>query len=475
MFTDYKPSKGYDEYFSAAAEPRSALSPLLSSLGKLGIEEINRNHAAAGTLLKRLGATFRLNGSGERGGERILPFDPLPRLIRSGEWQRLELGLIQRLEAIDCFLGDVYGDQKILSDGVVPRADVESSQGWRPQMQGFKPPLGRWCHISGLDLIRDGQGTWRVLEDNLRCPSGVAYFLENRRVMKRMFPSLFASRTVQPIDDYPSHLLETLRQLAPWTDTPKVVLLTPGVFNSAYFEHSYLAQQMGIQLVEGRDLVCESNRVWMRSTSGLEPVDVIYRRIDDDFLDPAVFRPDSMLGVRGLMEAYRAGRVAIANAPGTGVADDKLIYAYLPEMIRYYLAEEPIIENVPTYLCSRPDDQAYVLAHLGELVVKSVAEAGGYGMLIGPHADQAEILSFADKIKADPRNFIAQPTLELSTVPSLSEGELYPCHVDLRPYVLRGRKVLGQPGGTHPRGAAPGFPGGELLPGRRLQGHLDRG
>jgi len=314
-------------------------------------------------------------------------------------------------------------------------------------MQGFKPPLGKWCHISGLDLVRDGAGTWRVLEDNLRCPSGVAYFLENRRVMKRMFPSLFAGRTVQPIDEYPSHLLETLRDLAPWTDTPKVVLLTPGVFNSAYFEHSYLAQQMGIQLVEGRDLVCYDQRVWMRSTAGLEPVDVIYRRIDDDFLDPAVFRSDSMLGVRGLMEVYAAGRVAIANAPGTGVADDKLIYAYVPEMIRYYLNQEPIIENVPTYLCSRPADQAYVLEHLGELVVKAVAEAGGYGMLIGPHASAVEISAFAEKIKANPRNYIAQPTLELSTVPSLSEGELYPCHVDLRPYVLRGKGAWVSPGG----------------------------
>ncbi len=447
MFTEYRPSRGYDEYFGADAEPRSALRPLLSSLGRLGIEEINRNHAAAGMLLKRLGATFRLNDSGERGGERILPFDPLPRLIRSGDWQRLERGLIQRLEAIDRFLADVYGEQKILADGVVPREDVESSQGWRPQMQGFQPPLGRWCHISGLDLIRDGNGTWRVLEDNLRCPSGVAYFLENRRVMKRMFPSLFTGPTVQPIDDYPSRLLQTLRDLAPWTETPKVVLLTPGVFNSAYFEHSYLAQQMGIQLVEGRDLTCEGGRLWMRSTAGLEPVDVIYRRIDDDFLDPAVFRPDSMLGVRGLMEVYAAGRVAIANAPGTGVADDKLIYAYVPEMIRYYLGEEPIIENVPTYICSRPNDRAYVLEHLGELVVKSVAEAGGYGMLIGPHADPAEIASFAAKIQADPRNFIAQPTLELSTVPSLSEGELYPCHVDLRPYVLRGRDAWVTPGG----------------------------
>ena len=447
MFTDYRPSKGYDEYFSSSEQPRQALQPLLGALGALGLDELNRNHAAAGILLKRLGATFRLNDSGSRGGERILPFDPLPRLIDQADWQRLEQGLIQRLEAIDLFLADVYGDQKILADGVIPREDLETSQGWRPQMRGFKPPLGRWCQISGLDLVRDGAGTWRVLEDNLRCPSGVAYFLENRRVMKRMFPSLFAGRTVQPIDDYPSRLLQTLRDLAPWTDRPRVVLLTPGVFNSAYFEHSYLAQQMGIALVEGRDLACQDGRVWMRSTSGLEPVDVIYRRIDDDFLDPAVFRPDSMLGVRGLMEVYAAGRVAIANAPGTGVADDKLIYAYLPEMVRYYLGEEAIIENVPTYLCSRADDQAYVLAHLSELVVKAVSEAGGYGMLIGPHASEAEILEFADKIRDNPRNFIAQPTLELSTVPSLSDGELYPCHVDLRPYVLRGKEAWVSPGG----------------------------
>ncbi|MEX1322589.1 MAG: circularly permuted type 2 ATP-grasp protein [Synechococcaceae cyanobacterium] len=447
MFTDYRPRCGYDEYFSAFDEPRSALRPLLSSLGQLGLEELNRNHAAAGNLLKRLGATFRLNDSDERGVERILPFDPLPRLISSGDWQRLERGLIQRLEAIDLFLADVYGEQRILDDGVVAREDVVSSQGWRPQLLGFKPPLGKWCHISGLDLVRDGQGTWRVLEDNLRCPSGVAYFLENRRVMKRMFPSLFSGRTVQPIDDYPSHLLQTLRELAPWTETPNVVLLTPGVYNSAYFEHSYLAQQMGIQLVEGRDLVVQDERVWLRSTSGLELVDVIYRRIDDDFLDPAVFRSDSILGVRGLMDAYRAGRVAIANAPGTGVADDKLIYAYVPEMIRYYLNQEPIIENVPTYLCSRPDDQAYVLAHLKDLVVKAVAEAGGYGMLIGPHAGPEEIAEFAEKIRARPRNYIAQPTLELSTVPSLSDGELFPCHVDLRPYVLRGKGSWVSPGG----------------------------
>ena len=409
--------------------------------------ELQHNHACASNLLRRLGATFRINGSGAHADERILPFDPLPRLIHKREWVILEEGLLQRLDAIDHFFADIYGPQNILNDNIIPREDVESSQGWRPEMQGISLPLGRWCHISGMDLIRDGDGNWRVLEDNLRCPSGVAYFLENRRVMKRLFPSLFEGRQIQAIDDYPSHLLQTLQDLAPWSETPRVALLTPGVFNSAYFEHSYLAQQMGITLVEGRDLICENEHVWMRSTAGLQRIDVIYRRIDDDFLDPKVFRRDSVLGVPGLMDAMRKGNVAIANAPGTGVADDKLIYAYVPEMIRYYLDQEPIIDNVPTYLCSKPNDLTYVLEHLNSLVVKSVAEAGGYGMLIGPHASTSEIEAFAEKIKAHPRNFIAQPTLQLSTVPSLSEGELYPCHVDLRPYVLRGKKNWVSPGG----------------------------
>ena len=448
MFTDYKPTVGFDEYFCGeTATPRADLAPLLASLGQMGLPELNRSHASASQLLRRLGATFRLNDSGLKGSERILPFDPLPRLIGRSDWTTLERGLLQRLEAIDCFLADIYGPQQILNDGVIPREDVESSSGWRPQMQGISLPLNRWCHISGLDLIRDGKGTWRVLEDNLRCPSGVAYFLENRRVMKRLFSGLFEGRAVQPIDDYPSHLLRTLQDLAPWSDTPRVAILTPGVFNSAYFEHSYLAQEMGIHLVEGRDLVCEGGRVWMRSTNGLEPVDVIYRRIDDDFLDPTVFRKDSMLGVPGLIDVLRQGRVAIANAPGTGIADDKLIYAHVPAMIRYYLDEEPIIENVPTYLCARPDDQRYVLEHLEQLVVKSVAEAGGYGMLIGPQASRSELADFDTKIRANPRNFIAQPTLQLSTVPSLSDGELYPCHVDLRPYVLRGASSWVSPGG----------------------------
>ncbi len=448
MFTDYKPTVGFDEYFCGEkAAPRADLAPLLASLGQMGLPELNRSHASASQLLRRLGATFRLNDSGLKGSERILPFDPLPRLIGRSDWITLERGLLQRLEAIDCFLADIYGPQQILNDGVIPREDVESSSGWRPQMQGISLPLNRWCHISGLDLIRDGKGTWRVLEDNLRCPSGVAYFLENRRVMKRLFSGLFEGRAVQPIDDYPSHLLRTLQDLAPWSDTPRVAILTPGVFNSAYFEHSYLAQEMGIHLVEGRDLVCEGGRVWMRSTNGLEPVDVIYRRIDDDFLDPTVFRKDSMLGVPGLIDVLRQGRVAIANAPGTGIADDKLIYAHVPAMIRYYLDEEPIIENVPTYLCARPDDRRYVLEHLEQLVVKSVAEAGGYGMLIGPQASRSELADFDTKIRANPRNFIAQPTLQLSTVPSLSDGELYPCHVDLRPYVLRGASSWVSPGG----------------------------
>jgi len=447
MFESYAPNGGFDEYMSPTHTPRQAMGNLMDQLGALGLPQLNRNHQAAEKLLKRLGATFRLNSGSEGASERILPFDPLPRLIDHDDWQVLEAGLIQRLEAIDLFLADVYGPQLILKDGVIPADDVFSSHGWRPEMVGVLPPLGRWCQISGLDLIRDGEGTWRVLEDNLRCPSGVAYFLENRRVMKQLFGGLFSSQRVTPIDDYASQLLQTLQDMAPWSGSPRVVLLTPGVHNSAYFEHSYLARLMGIQLVEGQDLVCSDGKVWMRSTTGLERVDVIYRRIDDDFLDPECFRADSMLGVRGLMECYRQGSIAIANAPGTGVADDKLIYAYVPEMIRYYLQQEPIIENVTTYLCSRPNDLTYVLEHLPSLVVKAVSEAGGYGMLIGPHASAQECAEFRKRIKADPRNYIAQPTLQLSTVPSLSNGELYPCHVDLRPYILRGRQSWVTPGG----------------------------
>ena len=429
---------GFDEYFDARYQPRAGLAPLIEALGTMPLAQLRERHALASQLLLRQGATFRLNSSSAEVGERILPFDPLPRLILASEWDGLERGLSQRLEAIDCCLSDLYGDQKILRDGVIPREAVESSQGWRPQMLGVRPPRDRWCHISGLDLVRDGEGTWRVLEDNLRCPSGVSYHLENRRVMKCILPGLFSSVRVRSIEGYPSQLLAALRSLAPWTSDPKVVLLTPGVYNSAYFEHSILATRMGIELVEGRDLICEGNRVWMRTTRGLEVVDVIYRRIDDDFLDPAVFRSDSMLGVRGLMEVYHQGRVAIANAPGTGVADDKLLYTYVPEMIRYYLGEDPILANVPTFRCGIAKEREHVLANLDQLVVKAVSEAGGYGMLIGTQSTAAQRQEFAERIVSQPRNYIAQPTLALSTVPSLLDDEVAACHVDLRPYIVRG-------------------------------------
>ena len=387
MFSDYKPSNSFDEYFINNLNSRPEIfSPLLTSLDRMGLEELNRNHEAAKKLLLRHGATFRLNDSGEKGTERILPFDPLPRIVSKKDWIVLEKGLIQRLEAIDLFLNDIYGPQLILKDGIIPRSLIESSDGWRPQMLNTNLPLGRWCHVSGLDLIRDQNGEWLVLEDNLRCPSGVAYFLENRLVMKRIFPNLFSGKIVKPIDEYPSYLLRTLRELATWTDTPKIVLLTPGIFNSAYFEHSYLAQEMGIQLVQGHDLICNDNYVYLKTTSGLERVDVIYRRIDDDFLDPKNFRPDSMLGVSGLLEAAKINRVAIANAPGTGIADDKMIYSFVPKIIKYYLSEEPIINNVKTYLCHSDKERDFVLRNLSRLVVKSVSEAGGYGILIGPHA-----------------------------------------------------------------------------------------
>ena len=448
MFSNYIPIDSFDEYFDNRLNTASEiLAPFLSSLDSMGIDELNRNHTAAKKLLLRHGATFRLNNTGEKGVERILPFDPLPRIISNRDWLILEKGLKQRLEAIDLFLSDIYDTQRIINDGIIPRELIESSEGWRPQMIGFKPPLDRWCHISGLDLIREKNGDWLVLEDNLRCPSGVAYFLENRRVMKRIFPNLFSGRIVKPIDDYPSYLLKTLQNLATWTDSPKIVLLTPGIFNSAYFEHSYLAQEMGIQLVQGHDLICKDNFVYLKTTAGLEKVDVIYRRIDDNYLDPNNFRKDSLLGVAGILDSAKRGNIAIANVPGTGVADDKLIYTFIPQIIKYYLDENPIIKNVETKICHYQKDREYVLKNINKLVIKSASEAGGYGMLIGPKATTNEINNFKLKIKNNPRNFIAQPTLELSTVPSICEGEIYPCHVDLRPYILRGKETWISPGG----------------------------
>jgi uncharacterized circularly permuted ATP-grasp superfamily protein len=387
--------------------------------------------------------------SDQQGVERIFPVDIIPRIIDATEWRSLETGLKQRIEALNCFLNDIYGEQRIIKDGIIPLDIVESASGFLKPCLGITPPAGVWCHITGTDLVRDQTGQWYVLEDNLRVPSGISYVLENRRVMKSTFPDMFQTIPIQPVDSYPSELLETLLNLAPANlPEPTVVVLTPGIHNSAYFEHSFLAQQMGVELVEGRDLVVADGYLQMRTTKGLQRVDVVYRRLDDDFLDPLVFRPDSFLGVPGLMEVYRQGRVALANAPGTGVADDKVIYAYVPDMIRYYLSAEPLLANVPTYLCWREGDRDYVLDHLAELVVKSANEAGGYGMLMGPSASVQERESFAERIRANPRNYIAQPVLNLSRVPTLIGDQVEGRHVDLRPYILhRGKEIYVHPGG----------------------------
>ncbi|MDX2228712.1 MAG: circularly permuted type 2 ATP-grasp protein [Leptolyngbyaceae cyanobacterium bins.349] len=446
-FSDYNPGDFYDELFVAQGQPRPDAMPLIDRITSLGMAEVLRRQQAAQIALFKLGVTFNVY-SDNQGTERILPFDIIPRIVSADDWEVLERGLKQRIHALNLFLADIYSDQKILADGVIPAEIVFSASGFLKPCMGLQPPEGIWCHVTGTDLVRDRNGRWYVLEDNLRCPSGVSYVLENRRVMKSTFPLVFDTMKIQPVEEYPSQLLETLLNLAPsHLIDPTVVVLTPGIYNSAYFEHSFLAQQMGAQLVEGRDLVVADGYLQMRTTKGLQRVDVIYRRIDDDFIDPTVFRPDSTLGIPGLMEVYRAGRVAIANALGTGVADDKVIYSYVPDMIRYYLDEDPILANVPTYLCWEPTQQAHVLANLDKLVVKSAGESGGYGMLIGPHASQAERDEFAAKIKAFPRNYIAQPTLCLSRVPALIDNNFEGCHVDLRPYILYGKQIFVNPGG----------------------------
>jgi uncharacterized circularly permuted ATP-grasp superfamily protein len=443
----YHPGNFYDELFSAPGEPRPEARLLVERIGTLPIEALLQRQHAAQNMLFRLGVTFNVY-SDNQGTERILPFDVIPRTVAYPEWQWLTAGLKQRIEALNRFIDDVYNDQAILRDGVIPREAVESAPGFLKPCLGLKPPAGVWCHITGTDLVRDKDGRWYVLEDNLRCPSGVSYVLENRRVMKSSFPSFFDALDIQPVDDYPSQLLEALLNLAPsQLSDPCVVLLTPGIYNSAYFEHSFLAQQMGIELVEGRDLVVADGYLQMRTTKGLRRVDVIYRRIDDEFLDPKTFREDSLLGVPGLMEVYGNGRVAIANAPGTGVADDKMIYAYVPQMIRYYLDEDQILPNVPTYFCEDPKQQDHVLHHLDELVVKATNASGGYGMLIGTQASPEERTLFAEKIKANPRGYIAQPTLCLSRVPTLINNQFEGCHVDLRPFILYGQEIYVNPGG----------------------------
>ncbi|MFQ3216830.1 circularly permuted type 2 ATP-grasp protein [Paraperlucidibaca sp.] len=437
----------YDEMHDAQGQVRSHYHLYNDWLSKHPGEELAQKRQEADLLFRRVGITFAVYGD-ESGAERLIPFDAIPRMIPASEWTVLERGLRQRALALNQFLHDIYHKQNILKAGVIPKDVVLGNADYQAMMVGVTLPNQIYAQIAGIDLVRHQNGAYYVLEDNLRTPSGVSYMLENRKMMMRLFPELFASHAVAPIDHYPAMLLRTLRDASPQTSsTPTVVVLTPGRYNSAYFEHAFLAQQMGVELVEGQDLFVSDGWVWMRTTSGPKKVDVIYRRIDDDFLDPQVFRADSALGVSGLISVYRAGRVALINAVGTGVADDKSIYPYVPDMIRFYLSEEPILQNVPTWLLRNPDDLRYVLEHLPELVVKEVHGSGGYGMLIGPTSSKAEIEAYRQRILANPAEFIAQPTLSLSTCPTFVESGVAPRHLDLRPFVLSGKEVVIMPGG----------------------------
>jgi len=439
---DYSSALAYDELMLEGGTPRPAAEQLVLHLASMDQRELGARQAAAEVAMKEMGVTFTVYHQEEGAIDRAWPFDIIPRIIAKSEWDRVEAGLKQRVHALNLFIDDLYHESRIIKDGVFPAEVLADSVNFRPQCIGVSPPLGVWAHICGSDLVRDADGTLYVLEDNLRVPSGVSYMLENRLVTKRVFPELFEDYAPLPVDDYPSQLFDTLAALSPRPgDYPQVVVLTPGIYNSAYFEHSYLAQQMGCELVEGRDLVVgEDDYVYMRTVRGLQRVDVIYRRIDDLFMDPEAFRPDSALGVRGLMRAWKAGKVALANAPGAGVADDKVVYAFVPEIIKYYLNEDPIIPNVPTFRCMYPEEREHVLANLDKLVVKPANESGGYGMLMGPYASKAERERFAEQILAHPRNYIGQPTLQISTVPTLVQGRVEPRHVDLRPFILSGER-----------------------------------
>ncbi|MGH2721787.1 MAG: circularly permuted type 2 ATP-grasp protein [Actinomycetota bacterium] len=447
-FDGYDTQGFYDETFrDGGLGPRPGSTLLVKRIEALSEGELLRRQQAAEAALLNLGITFNVYGADE-GQERIFPFDIVPRIVEPEDFQTIDRGLKQRIRALNMFLDDVYHDAKIVADGVVPEDVLRSGKHLLPQCRGLDPPRGIWCHITGTDIVRDRDGRLYVLEDNMRCPSGVSYVLENRQVLKRTFPDLFVASGVRPVEDYPARLLEMLQYLAPeGALDPTVVVLTPGLYNSAYFEHAFLAQRMGVELVEGRDLAVIDGRVHMRTTKGFERVDVIYRRVDDDFIDPLAFRSDSLLGVPGLFEAFRAGRVALANAPGTGIADDKVVYAYVPRIIRYYLSEDPVLSNVPTSVCWDADDRRYVLEHLAELVVKPANESGGYGMLMGPAASAQEREEFAKRIEAQPRNYIAQPVLSLSRAPVISGDHFEGRHVDLRPFVLYGESIYVLPGG----------------------------
>ena len=437
----------YDEMISASGEPRQHYQEYEKWLKCTPPERLARKRAEADLTFRRMGITFAVYGD-EGGTERLIPFDLLPRIIPAQEWKTLSDGLRQRVKALNLFIHDIYHEQNILKAGLIPAEQVLKNAQYRPEMQGVDVPENIYTHIAGVDVVRAGAGEFYVLEDNLRVPSGVSYMLEDRKMMMRLFPELFARHKVAPVEHYPDMLLDNLRSCAPkGVDNPTVVVLTPGSFNSAYFEHAFLAQQMGVELVEGRDLFVRDDLVYMRTTQGPRRVDVIYRRIDDDFLDPLAFRQDSMLGVPGLLSVYRAGRITLANAIGAGVADDKSIYPYVPDMIRFYLDEAPLLSNVPTWMCRKPDDLAYVLAHLSELVVKETHGAGGYGMLVGPAASKEELARFRENLIAHPTQYIAQPTLALSTCPIFVESGIAPRHIDLRPFVLSGQEIKMVPGG----------------------------
>ena len=447
FFADYQLGDFYDEMFAGEGKARPHYRKLLERFKEMDREEFERKRALAASTFLSQGVTFTVYND-DQGTERIFPFDLLPRIIPAAEWEKIERGLVQRITALNLFLHDIYHQQNILRDGVIPKQIVWEAAHFRPEFMHFDVPRNVYIHVCGTDLVRDKEGNYLVLEDNARCPSGVSYVIENRQTMKRTFPNLLGQYRVRPVEDYSQELLNVLRYIAPHGQRePTIVLLTPGVFNSAYFEHSFLARSMGIEIVEGRDLVAQGGKVYMRTTKGLAQVDVIYRRINDDFLDPQVFRKDSGLGVPGLVEAYRDGNVSVANSIGTGIADDKAVYHFVPKMIRYYLNQDALLPNVPTYLASVKEDLAYVLEHISELVVKAVNESGGYGMLVGPQATKAECEKFKEKVRKNPRNYIAQPVVPLSRAPSFCDDNMEGRHIDLRPFVLYGEKVTIVPGG----------------------------
>lgn len=444
----YPNDRFYDELIGADGGPRPHAAQLIEYFSAMSNQDlVDRQHAVNSTIAD-MGISFTIYSEGDN-IDRAWPLDIVPRAIPGEEWDRVEAGLMQRVRALNMFVDDLYNDRQIIKDKVVPADIIDSSRNYLEPCKGFSPRHGVWAHICGTDLVRGGDGTVYVLEDNLRVPSGVSYMLENRNVIKRVFPSLFQNHRIRPVSEYPTQLSAMLESIAPdsVSGKPQIAVLTPGIYNSAYFEHSYLARTMGVELVEGGDLVVEDKRVYLRSIEGLTPVDTIYRRIDDIFIDPEVFRPDSMLGVPGIIGAWRAGNVALANAPGSGVADDKVVYSYVPDIIKYYLSEEPIIPNVPTWRCSEPSHLDHVLANLPDLVVKPANESGGYGMLVGPHATRSEHEQFRRLLKENPRNYIAQPTLDLSTSPTLSGDTLEARHLDLRPFILQGEDMAVTAGG----------------------------